>query len=528
MGWDIHLSLPHVTIPFLKTEENANKPFTDALTIASIYIKGDTMKGRSSLESFLLAYYPLQLRNWGEGTLLIDLLGVNQVSIKVKQIPDLALYRRELDGASINPDEFLKLLRRRNNYFKDFSGDKTHTIKGLLKPPSLEELKTVNDKTVAFTQSPSHFLFNPMLKESDVRSILSNLDIIKRELQNDIEQLERIQKYLYESLDIITKVIAEETANIRDSGVKNKAKMQRDLKKKREMLKKKLDKDTTKFKTQLTRKTRVLKEERNKEKRKITRLTNRHARHKSKGEKGKADEVNKELRGHRERHKELDKAIKALEAETTQEMQVAKNGFNREIKSEEAKIKSEEAQSRKALDDQKKLLSSITTESKNVTKQINSLMKRKNTRLDSLNNFCIAEKQTESEIYIPFYVFRNSKNKFSHLPPVKITIAQGFFSTFRRILADSLESKIDTLITPQENFTDAYLKAALKSMDKTSSLRQTYLHEENQHNVFHSRSSMDLIMKGLVELRRRTIISDAEYIRLQIDLVGRFNNITQP
>jgi len=117
------LSLPRVTIPFLKTDENANRPFTDAQKLASIYIKGETMKGRSSLESFLLAYYPLQLRKWGEGTLLIDLLGVNQVSIKVKQIPDLDLYRRELDGASIHPDEFLKLLRRRKNFFKDFQGD---------------------------------------------------------------------------------------------------------------------------------------------------------------------------------------------------------------------------------------------------------------------------------------------------------------------------------------------------------------------------------------------------------------------
>lgn len=522
------MSLPRVTIPFLKTEENANRSFTDAQKIASIYIKGETMKGRSSFDSFLLAYYPLQLRNWGEGTILIDLLGVNQVSIKVKQIPDLALYRRELDGASINPDEFLKLLRRRNNFFKDFSGDKTHTIKGLLHPPPLEELKAVKDKTVGFTQAPAHFLFNPMLKESDVRSILSNLDIIKRDLSNDIEQLEKIQKYLYESLDIITKVVSEETANIRDSGVKIKAKMQRDLKKKREMLKKKLDKDTTKFKTQLTRKTRVLKEERNKEKRKITRLSNRHARLKSKGEKSKADEVNKELRGHKERHKELDKAIKALESETAQEIQVVKNAFNREIKSEEAKIKSEDTKTRKDLDNQKKLLVSITTESKNVTKQINSLIKRKNTRLDSLNNFLIADKQPESEIYIPFYVFRNSKNNFTHLPPVEVAMARGFFSTFRRILADSLESKIDTLITPQENFTDAYLETALKSMDKTSPLKQTYLHEENQHNVFHSRSSMDSIMKGLVELRHRTIISDTEYIRLQIDLVGRLNNITQP
>jgi len=521
------LSLPRVTIPFLKTDENANRPFTDAQKLASIYIKGETMKGRSSLESFLLAYYPLQLRKWGEGTLLIDLLGVNQVSIKVKQIPDLDLYRRELDGASIHPDEFLKLLRRRKNFFKDFQADKTHTNKGLLQPPTIEELKAVNDKTIEFTQAHSQFLFSPMLKESDFRSILSSLDIIKRDLTNDVDQLGKIQKYLEESLDIISKVVAEETANIRDSGIKIKAKMQRDLKKKREMLKKKLDKDTTKYKTQLTRKTRVLREERNKEKRKITRLTNRHARLKSKGEKSKADEVNKELRGHRERHKELDAAIKALEDETAQEVTVAKNAFNREIKSEEAKIKSETAQTRKALDDQKKLLVSITTESKNVSKQINSLIKRKNTKHDSLGNYCITE-QPESEIYIPFYIFKNSKNKFSHLPPVEVSTARGFFSTFRRILADSLESKIDTLITPQENFTDKYLKSALKSMDRTSPLRQTYLHEETKHNVFYSRSSMVMIMQGLVELRRRTVISDAEFIRLQVDLIGRLNDITQP
>ena len=521
------MSHPRVTIPFLNIEEDDNRPFTEAQKLASLYIKGETMKDRASLESFLLAYYPIQFRSWGKGTLLVDLLGLNQVSFKVRLIPDLEHFKRELDGSSINPDEFLRLLRRRNNYFKDFSGDKTYTIKGLLQPPSPEALKTVKDKTVPFTGVPSHFLFNPQLKESDVRTLLSNLDIIKRDLSNDFEQLEKIQKYFNETLDIISKVIAEETANIRDSSVKAKAKLLKDLKKKREMLKKKLDKDKAKMKDRLSRKTRILRDERSKEKRKMTRLSNRLDRYKSKGEKSKINEVKKELQGHKGRHKELDTAIKALEFETSQEIQVTKNTFNSKIKSEEAVIKSVESKARKASDDQKKLSVSITTESKKIQKQINSLIKRKHTKLDSLNKFCLAEKLPKSELYIPFYVFKNSNNRFSHLPPIEVDNARGFFSKFRRILADTLESKIDILISPQGHFTDAYLETALKSMDKNSSLRQIFLQEENQYNIFQSRSAMDQIMKGLVELRGRTIIGDAEYIRLQINLVGRLNEITR-
>ena len=259
----------------------------------------------------------------------------------------------------------------------------------------------------------------------------------------------------------------------------------------------------------------------------MTRLSNRLDRYKSKGEKSKINEVKKELQGHRGRHKELDTAIKALEFETGQEIQVTKNTFNSEIKSAEAVIKSEESKARKACEDKKKLLVSITTESKNIRKQINSLIKRKDTKLDSLNKFCLAEKLPVSELYIPFYVFKNSNNRFSHLPSVEVAIARGFFSKFRRILADTLESKIDILISPQGHFTDAYLETALKSMNKNSALRQIFLHEENQYNVFQSRSAMDQMMKGLVELRGRTIIGDTEYIRLQIDLVGRLNEITQ-
>ena len=86
---------------------------------------------------------------------------------------------------------------------------------------------------------------------------------------------------------------------------------------------------------------------------------------------------------------------------------------------------------------------------------------------------------------------------------------------------------MDNIIGSQGLFTDGYAVSAVRALSKKSSLTQVLKGQENASNLFGSRSSLDGMMKGLVEFRRRGLINDGEYIKLQVSLVERLDGVNR-
>lgn len=159
---------------------------------------------------------------------------------------------------------------------------------------------------------------------------------------------------------------------------------------------------------------------------------------------------------------------------------------------------------------------------------MDSLIKKKRGRTESLSRARVKLDAEEAEIHVPFYVFRFGESRFDFHPPVVVGESQGLFNRLRRMLAENLEGKMNTLIRPRGFFLDRHLERAVKSLGRKGEVSDAYRVSEEGLNVFRSRGAMDRIMAGLVEMRREGWIGDGEYIRLQVGLVERLGEITQP
>jgi hypothetical protein len=523
------MGLAKLTIPYVSGDTKGGPPFTEDLRLASLYILADSRRGATPLSVKLYAGYPFQLRRFDGGTILIDMLGLNQSRIKYSRIPDTEGFTAALEKASEDPGDFLIALRGKADHFKDFSGQETITLKGLISNPGKrEEVQSLLEKTVEFDSGAAPIIFRAVLREKDIKELFGSLNSLKKELVEDQKSLEKAKGGLRGSFDIVKKVLKEETQNIRDSSDRIKGRLKGSLKKKEARLRKKLDREIARIRARYKKQTAPLRNERTKRKRRIRRIERKIERLRAQGDEKALRAERAALKETEKKFKEIDAAVKSLDEKRDGEIRQARDLFRSEMKVDEDKIKVEEDKKRAQLQERNDLLESINGEARNITGQIDSLARKKRNKLRSLSKFTIDLEAEEAELNIPFYVFQYGKKKFDFHPPVEIASSAGLFSRFRRMLADSPESKVNMLIRRRGLFTEKFLEKAVKSLGRDNPVGRMYREQVEKLNLFRSRQAVDLMMTGLVKMRRQGWISDGEYIKLQETIVDQLGLINQP
>ncbi|UCH57742.1 MAG: hypothetical protein JSV18_02190 [Candidatus Bathyarchaeota archaeon] len=523
------MSLARKTIPYVIDDGSRGQPFTEDLQMASLYILADARRGLEPINATVLARYPLQLRRFQKSALLIDPLGLNKSNFKYNLIPDVEEFAGKLGEKSEEPEAFLKTLKRYANHFNEFSGQQTTTMVGLMpKPRKTDEVQDLIKSAVEHDPGKSPHVFDPVLNEGDIKEIFDALGTLKKDITDDEKALERAKRSLKDSLDITRKVLAEEVQNIKDSSARTQNRLKDSLKRKRLRLKKKLDRDIARLRDPSNRQTRPLREERTKRKRRLSRAEKRVERLKEKGDAKGLKAVMTALKEAEKKFKEIDKAVKTLEKKLAADVREAKAGFEAELKVNKDKIEEEKEKTRARVGQRQALEASIRSQAKTINRQIDALISKKRERLRSLSRFRLDIEVEDLEISIPFYVFQYGKKRFDFHPPVEVTGSAGLLSRFRRILADSLESKVNMIIKPQGRFTEKYLEKAVKALGRDNPLGQVYRQEVDRLNVFRSRQAVDMMMTGLMKMRRRGWINDSEYIRLQEGIVDQLKLVSQP
>jgi hypothetical protein len=496
--------------------------------MASLYILADTRKRSKQIEAGVLANYPFQIIQYDDGVLLIDLLKLTQTKIKYSNIPNIESFNKEINKVSTEPKEFLQLLKNKGQYFREFSDQNTINLQGLLsKPAEAQEILDLLNRTVQTDENYPPSLFSPILTHTQVKDTIDSLDQLKNKVKNDQKELKRAKKSLEDTYDITKKVLKEEIQNIKDSSAKVQSHLRESIDKKHTRLKKGLDRNLTRLRTSYQRQTRPLREERTKRKRRLSRAQKRVERLKGQGsssilrdERKRFDELEKSF-------EEIDRAVKSLDAKKESEINKLKEQYNSEIKIGKGQINAEKEESATQVREKLEQDASIGKTVRGITKQIDSLLRKKNNDLKSLDRLTIDVNVKNIEINIPFYIFQYDRKHFDFNPPVEVVGSPGIFSRFRRMLADNLESKLTMIIKPQESFTNGYLERAVKALGKNTQLYQMYKSNVTSKNMFKNRSAMDNMMIGLVKMRRQGWIRDGEYIRLQEVLVDKLENISE-
>jgi len=497
--------------------------------LASLYIVGDSRRGAGALEATSFATYPLLLRRYNGGSVMIDLLGLHKISLKYDTIPDVNAFKKSVDKAAVEPENFLKTIKKLSGHFKEFTGQETRRFNGLVsQPPKSGELRSLLEKSVEPEAGAHPAIFNRALADVDVKKILDSFKKLNKTLEEDQKILENAKKGLQESLDTVRKVLREDTLNVRDSSAKVQTRLKESLEKKRSRLKKKVNRDAARVTASYRKQTGPLREERTKRKRKLTRAEKRIDRLKSKGDAKKLDSEKKNLKALKKKFEELDKAVKSLDGKKNAEIKALRTQFDAEMRVDEEKLEDERAQTKDRLEEIKALEDVIRAEAKAITGQIDVLIRKKRAKCKSLDKYKVEFDEGNLEISIPFYVFHFGKKRFDFYPPVEVVGSPGLLSRFRRMLADGLEGKVNMLIRPQTGFSDRFLGRAVKSLGRDNPLGRAYSQEAERLNLFRSRGAVDQMMLGLLRLRRGGWISDSDYIRLQETLVDQISAISQP
>jgi hypothetical protein len=522
------MALAKLTIPYVSGGDES-RPFTEDLLLASLYILADARRGAAPISATVLANYPFQLRRFDGGTLLIDLLGLNQTRVKYDQPPAVEDFVEDLEEACEDPKAFLKTLKGKTAHFKDFKGQETIILKGLIsKPGKAEEVQNLLGKTVSYEPGDGPILFDPVMKDDDVKELFGSLSSLRKRLIGDQKSLEKANKGLRDSVDIVKKVLREETQNIKDSSDRVIARLRTALKKKETRLKKKLDRDVARIRIRCQKQTAPLREDRSKRKRRIKRIEKKIDRLRAQKDSDAVRDERASLEKLEKRFKEIDAAVKNLEKSRNDEIKRLRDEFRSQLKGDEDRIKEAEDKKRAQLKEKNDLLEAINREAKAISGQIDALIKKKRNRLRSLLRYKMDLEAEEAELNIPFYIFQYGGKKFNFHPPVEATSSPGLFSRLRRMLADNPESKVNMLIRPRGLFTEKYLEKAVKSLSRDNPVGRMYRKEAERLNIFRSRRAVDLMMTGLVKMRRQGWISDSEYIRFQVAIVDKLSLINQP
>ncbi len=523
------MSLPRKTIPYATVDGNRERPFTSELELASLYILADARRGSDTLSATSFVYYPFQVRRWNSALVIVDMLGLNEMKFRYNQVPDVDGFQKRLDAVVEYPQAFLKILKDGRETYKSFREWETLAIRGLVsKPGKPEEVEALLQIAQEFKEYNGSKVFQPALKSRDVRTIFSQLDSIGKDIDRDVRTLSKAKTRLGKALNVVMKVLDEEVENVRDSSAKTVAKLETLVNRKRARLERALKKDLDKMTASFGKKVGPLREKKTKRRRRLTRMQNRLGRLRREGNSKAVREYKETLAELMVKLREMEDAIKELETDHRVEVKEVKDDVASELHDEEKAIKEEKSRVKKEVKVWLDLRAEIEREANVVSRMMDSLIKKKRGRMESLLRVQVNLDTEEAEVHVPFYVFRFGESRFDFHPPVVVGEAQGIFNRLRRMLAENLEGKMNTLIKPRGLFLDRHLEKAAKSLGRKGEVSDAYQGSEEGLNVFRSRGAMDRIMAGLVEMRREGWIDDGEYIRLQVGLVERLGEITQP
>ena len=510
-------------VPYILDDDSRDEPFTKDLELASIISLAEARKGTKPLEATIKVRYPLLIKKFEGGSILIDLLGLHQTKLKRNMVPDIKHFVKKLEAVCEEPKMYLDELKGLSGYFGDYSQHETINIGALVNPGKEDELKEFIEQMVDLVPESEPEIFDPLLNKEEINDIVRSIREFRRIILEDQKQLQEARKGLRDTLDIASKVIKEEIQNSKDSGDRKVTLLKESLKKKELKLRKKLDQDIEKIKKRYQKEMRPLKDERTKRRRKVTRTKNRIKTLKKERDNKKLREARNTLGDLEKKFSEIDNVVKILDSDINNKIRVLRTQFNNDLDAEKKKIKETQKETQNKIKEFQSLDKALNEEAKKRRKEIDALIRKKEGRIRSIDNYRIDLNIGDIEINIPFYAYQFGGKKYDYYPPVEVIGSVGLFTRFRRMLADGLEKKINTLIKPQECGARIFIEKLVREFGRKTPVGKTYSEHVVGLNLLRKKESLHLMMIGLTKMRRGGWISNDEYIRLQERLVGQLS-----
>ena len=524
-------------LPFAVAAKDRISPFTKDMEMAAIYYlaerdrkkgEGRVLKKPEEKLAFIAeTCYPLWLIPWRGSTLIFDGLEFTNKTLFYDVIPDIKAFEADIQASSKAYEAYVAALSQNISYFQNFVGKEEKTIEGLITNPEFIQdlIAYLQDTEDMGKVETSKAILAPMLDESEVSASVNKLSEVSEMVEEEIKSLNRSMKLLSKTSREQVKVLQVEMKASMKNFDKKIKKVKPKVMAKIKKIQEKRDEDITRISKKYGRKLGSLHQNRVRIERTLNRFSTDIERieadikscRNNKDEarefqlSKKFDEIKKKLPVLNKEIKDIDREIENVEDAKKIEVSRARTKPDDSIEEAMKSLHDIEAAKEARVRLKQQEMAALEDMTSSIIKQIDAMMKAKETALNEIDRMGAQEKRRkEAIVYLPVYFVcyeTEVGKRYVIYPPstigsmcIKTKLKgvfgagkmQSFLHSRSEIIAALLDRLVDLI---QENpvFEKEITEAGLKA------------------NILRSTELRVGIKRGITELRDENWISENEY-----------------
>ena len=532
--------IKRLILPFAVAAKDRISPFTKDMEMAAIYYlaerdrkkgEGRVLKKPEEKLAFIAeTCYPLWLIPWRGITLIFDGLEFTNKTLFYDVIPDIKAFEADIQASSKAYEAYVAALSQNVSYFQNFVGKEEKTIEGLITNPEFIQdlIVYLQDTEDMGKVETSKAILAPMLDESEVSASINKLSEVSEMVEEEINSLSRSMKLLSKtSREQVKALEVEMKASMKDFDKKIK-KVKPKVMAKIKKIQEKRDEEVTRISKKYSRKLGSLHQNRVRIERTLNRFSTDIERieadikscRNNKDEarefqlSKKFDEIKKKLPVLNKEIKDIDREIENVEDAKKIEVSRARTKPDDSIEESMKSLHDIEAAKEALVRLEQQEMAALEDMTSSIIKQIDVMMKAKETELNEIDIIGAQEKRRkEAIVYLPVYFVcyeTEVGKRYVIYPPstigsmcIKTKLKgvfgagkmQSFLHSRSEIIAALLDRLVDLI---QENpvFEKEITEAGLKA------------------NILRSTELRVAVKRGITELRDENWISENEYQNL--------------
>ncbi len=533
-----------LSLPFAVSAKDRYVPFTKDMEMAAIFYltekdrkKGERRvlkKAEEKIRFIAETCYPIWLIPWKGKTLIFDGLEFSNPSISYDVIPDPTTFENDLVTSSKSRQAYGAALAQNVSYFQNFSGKEEITIEGLIISQDFVQdlmnyLRDVEDFEKSTTTKA---MLSPKLDSSEVSMSISKLSDLRYRIETEIRNLNKCMKALSKGTKIQVRALQAEMKET----VKEFDKKMKDIKpkvmQKIAKIKEKRDEEVTSISKKHDRILRTLHKNRITIEKTLERLTTEIERYeadikKYRDEKDEAGEIQitekldaakKKIPALNKEIKEIDKEIENVEGIKKVEVSKARTKPDDQIEEAMESMRDIEAAKEARIRLEQQELSNIEEKTSAIIKQIDLMIKAKETALNELDNIGAKDRRRRQAIaYLPLYFVcyeTDAEKRYDVYPPSYVG-SLGIKTKLKGVFG---AGKMKSFLQPRSQAISTLLEQ-LVYLAKENPVFETEITEAgNKADILRETDSQAYIQKGITELKNEGWISDSEVQELNLSM----------
>lgn len=525
-----------LNLPFAVPSKDRYVPFTKDMEMAAIaYLterdrkKGERRvlrKAEEKIRFIAETCYPIWLIPWKGKTIIFDGLEFSNPSISYDVIPDPTTFEYDLQTSSKSRQAYGAALTQNLSYFQNFSGKEEITIEGLIISQDFVQdlMDYLHDVEDLEKSTIKKAMLSPKLDSSEVSTSISKLSDLRNKIETEIRNLSKCMKALSRGTKVQVKVLQAEMKQTKKEFDKKMKNIKPKVMKKIAKIKEKRDEEVTSISKKHDRRLRTLHKNRISIERTLERLTIEIERYEAdikkcrdkKDEAGeiqiteKLDAAKKKIPVLNKKIKEISKEIENVEGIKKVEVSKARTKPDDQIEEAMRSIRDIEAAKEARIRLEQQELSDTEEKTSAIIKQIDVMIKAKETALNELNNIGAKDRRRRQAIaYLPLYFVcyeKDAEKRYVVYPPSYVgsldikTKLKGVFGAGK--MKSFLQPRSEAIATLLDN---------LVYLAKENPVFETEITEAgNKADILGEADSQAYIQKGIMELKNEGWISDSE------------------